>query len=67
MYIHFHALVVVEFFPDNRLVPGGETRPRFVSSPVVLLGFRHLNVVIEPYNLRTGSKYIIILMEHQQH
>ena len=51
MHGHLLRFVVIQFFSDICFVFGGESGPRFVGSPVVLMRGGHLNVVIELDNL----------------
>lgn len=52
-FVHRHlgAFELVQLLPDGGLVLRGEPRPRFVRPPVVIVGLRHLDVVVKADDL----------------
>ena len=49
---HFRTLELVQFLPDGRFVFWSQTSPWFVSFSVIILCLRHLDIVIEPDDLK---------------
>ena len=58
MDLHLETFEVVEFLSDLRLVPRGQSRPRLVRPPVVLLRLRHFDIVVESDDLQSFPKQL---------
>ena len=51
MHVHLGRLEVVELLADHGLVARRQPGPRLVGAPVILVGLRHLYVVVEVNHL----------------